>query len=358
MPVIERLVELFSGLSIAQLERVFELSTGVPTAMLERVVELPTIVPAAVLALAVAIALDLTVEEPPQRVHPVALFGRLVAIVDRQWQSPRPTGVFLAIGLPVLFAGLLAIPTALATRMDPTVGVIVAALAAFSTMSLGRLLSTTSLVVAQTSSDVDAARESIVALVGRDVRELGPAELRSGAVESLAENLADGFVAPLVGFALGAQLSLAWAIAFAAWVKGVNTLDSMLGYESKAVGEASARLDDLVMYLPARISAVCIAVAARDPRALRRAGKWARRPRSPNSGWPMATLAAVLDVELRKADGYVLNPTGDPPTVADAERGIRLVGVAGALAVAGAGLFTWAGSDQTVWSTLGVIPWS
>ena len=80
----------------------------------------------------------------------------------------------------------------------------------------------------------------------------------------------------------------------------------------------------------------------------------------------MATLAVVLDVELRKADGYVLNPTGNLPSVAAAKRGIRVVGVAGALAVAGtgviawagAGLFTWAGSDQTVWSTLGVIPWS
>jgi adenosylcobinamide-phosphate synthase len=138
-------------------------------------------------------------------------------------------------------------------------------------------------------SDLARAREAAPALVGRDLGALSPGELRSAAVESAAENLADGLVAPLLAFVLGAQFSLAAGAAAATCVKAVNTLDSMLGYRSKPVGRTSARLDDAVMWLPARASAVLLAVAGRDPGALVRARTWRRAPASPNSGWPMAT---------------------------------------------------------------------
>ena len=154
--------------------------------------------------------------------------------------------------------------------------------------------------------------------------------LRSAAVESAAENLADGLVAPLLAFALGAQLSLAFGVAAATWVKGVNTLDSMLGYRSKPVGWASARLDDAVMWLPARVSAALVALARPAPGALVRARRWARAPPSPNSGWPMATLAAAVDVELTKPGEYTLNPDADLPTAERAHLGHLLRDIAGA----------------------------
>ena len=309
-------------------------------------------------ALAIAVALDLAVAEPPARVHPVALFGSVVGRFDRPWSRPRSVGVAVAVGLPLVAAAIAGgIVAAVAVAGPPFAPAVLPALVAgavlFTTVSLRMLLATTAEVVGLTESDPGAARRSVRALAGRDPSDLSAADLRSAAVESAAENLADGFVAPLCGFALGATaglavgateglsgggsgavLPLAAGVAGAVWVKAVNTLDSMLGHRSKPVGWASARIDDAVMFLPARATAGCLAVAAGSVAALRRGASWAGEPASPNSGWPMATAAAALDARLEKPGHYVLNPDADPPSVADAERAVRLVGVAGGVAVA------------------------
>jgi adenosylcobinamide-phosphate synthase len=292
-------------------------------------------------AVAVAFALDAAVAEFPARVHPVALFGRVVARVDRDWARPRAVGAAVAVFLPVVAAGAVWAVTTAADAAEPLLAAGVAALALFATTSLRMLLDAAREVVAESASDVAAARDAVRALVGRDPDALSPADLRSAAVESAAENLADGLVAPLAAFAVGAQVSLAAAAAAAAWMKAVNTLDSMLGYRSKPVGAASARLDDAVMWLPARLAAGLLAAASGSPRALWRAREWRGEPASPNSGWPMAVAAAAVDAELRKPGAYALNPGAGRPDVAAAERGVRAVGVAGVLAYALAGVVAW-----------------
>ena len=303
---------------------------------------------ASLATLAIAVALDLALAEPPARVHPVALFGSVVGRFDRSWSRPRLVGVAVAVGLPIgvaAFAGGIVAAASFALPAFSALPVLVAGTILFTTVSLRMLLATTAEVVELTETDPDAARESVRALAGRDATDLSPADLRSAAVESAAENLADGFVAPLGGFALGATvglavggsevaLPLAAGVAAAVWVKAVNTLDLMLGYRSKPVGWASARLDDAVMFLPARVTAGCLSVAAGSIEALRWAASWAGKPGSPNSGWPMATAAAALDVRLEKPGHYVLNPDASPPSVVDAERAVRLVGVSGGVAVA------------------------
>ncbi|EMA53226.1 MULTISPECIES: CobD/CbiB family cobalamin biosynthesis protein [Halococcus] len=296
---------------------------------------------AAVGALAVGFVLDTAFEEFPQRVHPVALFGRVVAPLDRSWSHPRLVGTGSTLCLPIGAAAIAGVATALAVAVGPIVGSAVAGLAVFATTSLARLTSVAEDVIDQTTTDPAAARGSIRALVGRKTDDLTPAQLRSAAVESAAENLADGLVAPLLAFALGARVSLAVGVAGAAWVKAVNTLDSMLGYRSKPVGGASARLDDLVMWLPARASAALLALAGRSPRALARGHEWSNTPTSPNSGWPMATLAAVLDVRLEKYGAYVLNPDADLPSVERAREGVRVVGITGVVAFVLCGVITW-----------------
>ncbi|MFT4946214.1 MAG: adenosylcobinamide-phosphate synthase [Natronomonas sp.] len=289
-------------------------------------------------AIGLSLTSDLLLEEPPERIHPVALFGRVVGAFDREWGQPRLVGALVAAVLP-LGTGLLAAgATAGALRVGPVVGAVFAGVVLFSTVSLRMLVSVARAVIDGTETDPAGARESVGALVGRDAAALSAGELRSAAVESAAENLADGVVAPLTAFAVGVHVSLSVGVGAAVWVKAVNTLDSMLGYRSKPVGWASARLDDAVMWLPARISAVCIAAAAGDPSALARAREWASAPPSPNSGWPMATLAAVLDVQLRKPDAYVLHPERRLPTAAEARRGTRIVAGAGLLAFLLAGL--------------------
>ncbi|WP_224270075.1 adenosylcobinamide-phosphate synthase CbiB [Haloprofundus salinisoli] len=288
--------------------------------------------PAASGAVVLAAALDWTLREPPARIHPVALFGRLAARADRQWRRPKLVGVVAALALPLAAGGATAGVVALAAWLGSTAALVAAGLVLFSTTSLRMLLDAARRVVEDSDTDTEAAQKNLRALAGRDPTDLSSGELRSAAVESVAENLADGLVAPLLAFALLAPLSLPLAAAGAAWVKAVNTLDSMFGYRDKPVGWAPARLDDAVMWLPARLSAALVAVAAGNLGSLARARGWSGEPPSPNSGWPMATLAAVLDVRLDKPGVYVLNRNVALPTPADADHGIRVVAVAGGFA--------------------------
>lgn len=304
------------------------------------------------LAVLLSALLDRLFAEPPEMIHPVAWLGRLVAPFDRSWRRPVAVGLVAALCLPLLAAGVVATVVAASVRLHPFAGLLAAALGLFVSTSRRLLVATAVAVVSRTETDLVAAREELHALAGRDADALSAGEVRSAAVESAAENLADGLVAPLAGFVAGSlvavavgrpALALSLAAGGAAWVKAVNTLDSMLGYREKPVGWASARLDDLVMWLPARLSAVLLAVVAGSPGTLVRAREWADAPPSPNSGWPMATLAALLGIRLEKPGVYVLNPDRRLPDDGAVERGVALVRRAGLLAyaLAGAGVFAW-----------------
>jgi len=363
----------------------------------------------AAVAVALAAALDALVAEPPARVHPVALLGRVVAHVDRGgdvetaasgWAYPRIVGLLVALALPLGFAFVAAVLVWIASEAHPWLGAVLAAGVLFSTTSLRLLLDSARRVIEESDADLDAARDDLLALAGRDADSLDAAHVRSAAVESLAENLADGLVAPLFAFAVAAVaagvlvthvstgaaggtatvLPLVAGAGAAAWVKAVNTLDSMLGYRSKPIGWASARLDDLVMWLPARFSAALLSVVAGAPTVALRGDvrTLARRPSSPNSGWPMATMAVVLPARLHKPGAYDLDPSergeyaetaaGDAaplsdiaplsdsaplldaaplsdapalPDVASAARAVRLTRRAGALAFGLAGVLAW-----------------
>lgn len=299
----------------------------------------------AVAAVALAGTLDAVFEELPGDVHPVALFGRVVGLVDREWSGSvvGVVGVAAAVGLPIAAASVVWWVVSGAAAVGPLLGAVVGGVGLFATTSLRMLVRVAHEVIDTTADGAGEAEVpgAVLALVGRDTSSLSPGELRSAAVESTAENLADGLVAPLVAFGVGAQASLAVGVAAAAWVKAVNTLDSMLGYPDKSVGTPSAILDDMVMWIPARLSAVLIAVAGGSPSALLAARQCARVPASPNSGWPMATLAAVADVRLAKRDAYTLNPDAELPTVSAARNAVRTVSLAGVLAFLLTGVAVW-----------------
>jgi adenosylcobinamide-phosphate synthase len=305
----------------------------------------------------VALALDALVGEPPRRVHPVAWFGRAVAPLDREWRRPVLAGALAALALPAAAAALAGGFVVVAAGWRPPAGGVLAGGVLFVTTSLRRLLSVAGGVTAASERDLLRARESLRALAGRDAGALSAGQVRSAVVESLAENLADGLVAPLGAFAAGvavgglppvvalapfppAALALGGGAAGACWVKAVNTMDSMLGYRSKPVGRAPARLDDAVMWVPARVTAVLLAAVWLAPGAPVRARRWLADVPSPNSGWPMGTAAAAMDRRLVKPGVYDLNPGGDLPTVADAERARYRVGVAGVVAYLLAGVST------------------
>ncbi len=310
-------------------------------------------------AVALAAALDRTLSEPPARIHPVAWLGRTVAALDARLPDVRVTGVALATLVPFGFGASLAAPILVVDGRfgsavigeGPIVAAVLAGVALFVCSSHRMLIEEADAVVSLSTADLPEARTRLRSLAGRDAEELTPDGIRSAAVESAAENLADGLLAPYLAFAVGvafagalgtaAHVALAFGTAAAGWVKGVNTLDSMLGYRDRAAGWAPARLDDVVMWVPARTAALLLAFVAgptRVPDTLGRAGRAASRPPSPNSGWPMATIASIGRIRLEKPDAYTLFPENAPPTVADARGSVRLVSRAGWVGIVGVAL--------------------
>jgi adenosylcobinamide-phosphate synthase len=288
------------------------------------------------LVVVAAAGVDAAVGEPPNRLHPVAWFGRVVALADRDWSNPRVAGVAVAVLLPSAAAVAVTTLVLAVGYVHPWLSVLAAILALFATTSRRMLVSLARDVVARSDSDLAGARDALLGLAGRDASVLSPAQVRSAAVESAAENLADGLVAPLLAFVVALPLGIAAAAGAAAWVKAVNTLDSMLGYPANPHGTASARLDDVVMWIPARVAAALVAFAGGRPNALGNAREWLADVPSPNSGWPMGVLAAAVDVRLEKPGVYVLNPDAPLPPTMVADRALAVVDRASWLAVASA----------------------
>ena len=169
-------------------------------------------------------------------------------------------------------------------------------------------------------------------LVSRDTRSLSAAEVAGAAIESVAENLSDSVVAPIMAYrAAGLRGAYAYRM--------INTADAMLGYRTPELewyGKFAARTDDVMNALPARVTAAFICLCApfgggSARRARRVMVGDARRTSSPNAGWPMAAMAGALGVRLTKRDVYSLNDSGRPPTERDIVRARRVVLAAAAL---------------------------
>jgi len=181
--------------------------------------------------------------------------------------------------------------------------------------------------------DLDGARRQVAwHLVSRDTTGLDQDAVASAAVESLAENLTDGVVAPLCFYVAGTALGgVAGGLALAWAYRAVNTADAMIGYrrdELEYLGRATARTDDVANYVPARLAAAALVAGAwlvRESaegatRVLRRDG---RRTESPNAGLTMAAMAGALGVTLEKHGHYRLG-AGPPPDPAAIDRAMRV----------------------------------
>lgn len=161
------------------------------------------------------------------------------------------------------------------------------------------------------AESVQAGRDQLKWLVSRDTGSLSEAEVRESAIESLAENLSDSVVAPIFWFVL---LGLPGVVLY----RFGNTADAMWGYKGLYKGENwawagkwAARVDDVLNWLPARLTGVLLAATCGvAPRVLRRE---AVKTPSPNSGWPMAAMALALNIQLAKPGVYALNPEGGAP---------------------------------------------
>jgi adenosylcobinamide-phosphate synthase len=193
-----------------------------------------------------------------------------------------------------------------AHRLHPLMGLGLGVLMLFYTLSIRSLASAAGMVYkALQRQDIPGARHQLARIVGREVDRLSAEGISRAGVETVAENLVDGVVSPLFYALIGGP---AMAMAY----KMVNTLDSMIGYKNErylAFGRWAAKIDDAANYLPARLSAVVIAVAAhwlnrRGKAVFMTARQEARHHLSPNSGWPEAAFAGALRVKLGGPNHY------------------------------------------------------
>lgn len=273
------------------------------------------------LAVALAWALDARFGEPRDAWHPVTWFGRVAAPCGRRLLSLPPRLALMAGA--VLWAALVGLVAALGVWLQSTLvdaplwlGVPLLALALKPSFAWRMLKDEVQGVEVALQHGLAAGRQRLARLCSRDVAQLDEAGVRETAIETLAENLNDSLVAPLFWFAV-AGLPGAWA-----W-RAANTLDAMWGYRGRWewAGKWAARADDVLGWLPARITA---ALLWRPAIALYTLSTEARRTPSPNGGWPMAVMALRLGVRLRKPGVYVLNAGGQAPDAAALQRALRI----------------------------------
>ncbi len=299
-----------------------------------------------------AFVLDLILGDPRWFPHPVVLMGdlirRLEILLVALFDSRRIAGILLCtmtLGIVTLITWVI---LSVANLIHPYIGAAVGVLVAYTTLALRSLHRESSEVVRYLEEgNLDEARRSLSLIVGRQTSELDEEGILKACIETMSENTSDAVVAPLFYLFIGGPL-------LAVFYKAVSTLDSMVGYKTdryRELGWASARLDDLFNIIPARLTAILMAVAAfplklNPMRAVWMVLRDAHKTSSPNSGWPEAATAGALGVQLGGPATYfgqkVAKPTlGDakrPVTIASYRAMVRLMYLTSFLAL---GLGVW-----------------
>ena len=285
-----------------------------------------------VLAAAAGFVLDLILGDPAWMPHPVVYMGKAISYLEGRLRAAFPQnsrgelagGLCMAILLPVLTLVLSAAVIIICSRIHPALAFAAQVIWSWQVLAMKGLRDESMGVYDRLlHGTLPEARTAVSRIVGRDTRDLSHEGVTKAAVETVAENFSDGEIAPLFWLLIGgAPLALAY--------KAVNTMDSMLGYKNEKYlyfGRCAAKLDDLVNYIPARLSALLLILSAGLCR-LDMAGAWRiwRRDRhkhaSPNSAQTEAVTAGALDVQLAGPAWY-FGEYYDKPTIGDPVRPIE-----------------------------------
>ena len=262
--------------------------------------------------------LDRLFGDPERLPHPVVLFGNMIAKGERmlnlgKWRVLK--GALLAVMLisVVVFATWTMI--VVADKVNIYLGIAMRDILVFYCLAGTTLIREVRQVFYAIDSSLDEGRQQVARIVGRDTSELTDEEVRKAALETLAENLNDGVIAPLFWFAIGGVPAMMG-------YKMVNTLDSMIAYHSPRYlkfGKAAARIDDIANYIPARLTALLMLIAARRLNLVSFVMKYGPCHASPNSGWPEAALAGILGCRFGGPHKY-FGETFDKPYIGNQDK--------------------------------------
>ena len=264
-----------------------------------------------VLVILLAVALDLLLPEPPAIIHPVVWMGKAISAFERVAPAGPVAGLVFGCVVVIVIVGISGGIAWLAmvalSAVGPAAYVIGGAVMLRISFTVRGLVSAADRTRrALDGGHLDEARESLKSLVSRDATQLSASLVSASAIESVAENTTDSFIAPWLAFAV---FGVPGAVAF----RAINTLDSMLGIRGRYeyFGKTAARLDDVANMIPARLSALLLLISGGFSRLpLARGWRTMMRDRqltaSPNAGWTMGAMAGLLGIRLEKPGHYCL----------------------------------------------------
>ena len=295
--------------------------------------------PIDILVLALAVTLDLIAGELPNRFHPTAWIGQTIALAEKL--APNTAGKQLIYGtlmvvlIPGLWGAAAFLVVAVLNSLHPLAYILVGAVLFKTTFALKMLhQSAASIRSLLLKGDLPGVRAGMSALVSRDAASMTGEQAAAATVESVSENITDSLVGPLLAFAL---FGLPGAVAY----RAINTLDSMIGYHGsyEYLGKASARVDDLVNLIPARLAGMLLVLASVLLPGQKASGAWRTmwrdhsRTESPNAGWTMSSMAGALGVTLEKADHYRLGDSTRPVEPQDISQAVHSLYLVAGLAL-------------------------
>ena len=272
-----------------------------------------------IISLIVGWTLDRLFGDPARLPHPIVWFGRMIAFGEHRLNHGshrKLKGAITAIGLIVsVFAITWLVRHTLSPLGKGLWVTLFDAIIIFYCLAGTTLIREVRAVFIALDRSLDEGRRQVARIVGRDTSALTAQEVRTAALETLAENLSDGVIAPLFWLAiLGTPGMMAY--------KMVNTLDSMIGYKTeryKDFGCWAAHIDDVANYVPARLSALLMVMVAGRPRLAPFVCRNGRNHASPNSGWPEAALAAILNCRFGGPHHY-FGQLFDKPYIGNCDR--------------------------------------
>lgn len=261
--------------------------------------------------------LDIIIGDPPGLPHPIVGFGKCISSFEHKLNHGRRRKLKGGV-TAVLLIGSVFLVSYFGMRYLaewPAIWCIVAAILIFYCLAGTTLILEVKEVFLACDLSTEEGRKQVARIVGRDTQALSPQEVRIAALETLAENLSDGVIAPLFWLGL---LGVPGMLAY----KMVNTLDSMIGYRNerfRAFGYMAAKIDDVANYIPARLTALLMIIAAGRPGLFRFIATQGKRHASPNSGYPEAALAGILGCRFGGPHDY-FGETVDKPFIGECDR--------------------------------------
>jgi len=263
--------------------------------------------------------LDLIIGDPDNWPHPVRVFGYAIAAGDKllnKNSSRFLKGMLLSTSLCLLTFFFFYFSNIILLNINPWLFIAVNSVWVWYGLANNALITEgRNVFLALEKEGLKAGRKQLSRIVGRDTSQLTAQQIRIAVFETMSENLSDGVIAPLFFYAIGGVPAMMV-------YKMINTLDSMIGYRSdkyEQFGKFAARLDDIVNFIPARITALLMVLVTVNYRGLQFVFKYGNRHKSPNSGYPESALAGILDCRFGGPNVYHGNWV-DKPFIGENDR--------------------------------------